>query len=158
MTQFQFKLAVLQRYREHLRDVIRQELAELLARDAELARERDDALERRFETIHQMQQLQQQAALNVDQTAARRYHAGQLTAEAFDADMRRQQLVPPIAACRDRLIRADQSVKVLEQLADKQRREFESRLERTEERQREEAWQAGQLVKNLQIPTTNLQG
>jgi hypothetical protein len=32
---------------------------------------------------------------------------------------------------------------VLEQLADKQRREFEARMEHAEERQREEAWQGG---------------
>jgi flagellar export protein FliJ len=146
MPQYHFRLAALQRYREHLRDVCRQELAALLAQDAALAQQRDEFLRRRTELLAEMRDLQQQASLNVDHAASRRYHAGQLAADARLAEWRRQQLAALVAACRQRLVLADQGVKVLERLSDKQRTEFEAEQEKQESRQREEIWQAGQLV------------
>uniref|UniRef100_A0A7C4LK87 Flagellar FliJ protein n=1 Tax=Schlesneria paludicola TaxID=360056 RepID=A0A7C4LK87_9PLAN len=141
-----FRLAALQRYREHLRDVLRQQLADLLSRDAALTRQRDDCLERRAEMLRQMRDLQQRPTLEIDAAALRRYHASQLTAEARRLEVERQQLAGLIAACRQRLILADQGVKVLEKLADRQREEIERSREHKEAREREEAWQAGQFA------------
>jgi flagellar biosynthesis chaperone FliJ len=146
MPQFRFRLAALQRYREHLRDVCRQQLAALLAQDAALVEQRDESLRQRTEMLRELRDLQQRPALNVDQAAARRYHAGQLAADARTTEWRRQQLAGLIAACRRRLVLADQGVKVLEQLSEKQRTQFEAEQEKQEARQREELWQAGQLV------------
>jgi hypothetical protein len=162
MPRFRFSLAAVQRYREHLRDVVRQELAQLLARDATLIEQRDEFLRHRADNIREMQILdeflrhradniremqilQQQARLDVDQTAARRYHSAQLTSEASRVEWQRQQLSTVIANCRERLIRADQSVKVLDQLEEKQRAGFTQVMEAQEARDCEEAWQAGQL-------------
>jgi hypothetical protein len=150
MAQFHFRLAALQRYREHLRDVCRQQLAELLARDAALEQQRDELLRQRSTNLHEMHELQQQPRLDVDPAAARRYHAGQLAAEANRVEWQRLQLGGLLTACRQRLVLADQGVKVLEQLSDKQRLEFETQQEHRESRQREEVWQAGQLTKQAQ--------
>jgi len=155
MPQFQFRLAALQRYREYLRDVVRQQLAELVARDAALAAQRDDVLTRRASTLHEMHELQQQSPLDVDQAAARRYHAGQLAVEARGLEWQRQQLAGLVSACRQRLVLADQGVKVLEKLADRQRQEFDRALERQDTRQRDEAWQAVQLVQNFNVQMPN---
>jgi hypothetical protein len=146
MAQFRFRLAALQRYREHLRDVCRQQLAELLAKDAALVQQRDAYLEQRTGTLREMRDLQQRTQLDVDQQAARRYHAGQLVVDARLIEWQRQQLAELIAASRQKLVLADQSVKVLEQLSDKQRQEFDYRQEHVEARLSEEAWQAGKLI------------
>ena len=146
MSQFRFRLAALQRYREHLRDVCRQQLADLLSRDAELVQRRDAFLEQRAWLLSEMRDLQQQSSLNVDQQATRRYHAGQLVADARQAETQRQQLMELIATCRQRLVLADQGVKVLEKLEGKQLQEFDFRQEQHEAREREETWQAAKLI------------
>jgi flagellar export protein FliJ len=143
---FRFRLQSLLNYREHRRDLCRQRLADVLAEDAELIRQREAVLAARGELLNQLQALQQQPRLEVDPMAARRYHAGQLAAEAARLQQSREQLAVRIAQCRQELIQADQAVKVLEQLADKQRQEAADDQERRESREREEIWQAGQLT------------
>jgi flagellar export protein FliJ len=143
---FSFRLQSLLNYREHRRDLCRQRLAAVLAEDAELVRQRDAVLAARGEMLDQLQALQQQPRLEVDPMAARRYHAGQLAADAVRLQQSRVQLAARIAQCRQELIQADQAVKVLEQLADKQRQQAADDQERRESREREEIWQAGQLT------------
>ncbi|HUQ69433.1 MAG TPA: hypothetical protein VM165_07925 [Planctomycetaceae bacterium] len=143
---FHFRLQSLLNYREHLRDLCRQRLAEVLAADAELVRQREAVLTTRGEMLTQLQNLQQQPRLDVDQAAARRYHAGQLAVEAARLQAARETLAEQIAQRRQEVVLADQGVKVLEQLADKQRQAAAEDQERREGREREEIWQAGQLT------------
>jgi hypothetical protein len=143
---FRFPLQSLLNYRDHLRTLCRQRLAEVLAEDAELVQRRDATVAAREEMLVQLQQLQQQRRMDVDQAAARRYHAGQLAAETIRLECQRAQLADRIAQYRQALILADQGVKVLEQLADKQRQAHAEDQERRESREREEIWQAGQLT------------
>jgi len=145
MPQPAFRFQALLQYREHLRDLCRQRLAELLAVDAELAHRKDTAVAARNELLNELRALLTQPRLEVDQAATRRYHAGQLAAEAQRLQHQRDQLAGRIAECRQALVKADQGVKVLEQLADKQRQAAEWEQDRRESREREEIWQAGRL-------------
>lgn len=152
MAQFHFRLRSLLNYRESRRDQVRQELARLLTKDQELAAQRQGFLDERAATLNEMRALQQNATLNVDQVANRRYHAGQLAVEAERVSQIRKILGDRIALVRQQLIQADQSVKVLEQLQDHQQAEFTAQDELRQEKQREDAWQAGKLAKAVWQP------
>ncbi|MDX1969302.1 MAG: hypothetical protein SFV23_19145 [Planctomycetaceae bacterium] len=145
MAKFHFKLLPLQRYREQYRDVCRQGLARVLAEDAELLQRREELTAAREGVMAELLQLQNENRLNVDQTVARRFHAAQLTTQIRQLDMQREEVAVRMHVCRQALAKADQEVKVLEQLAEKQELEFRKVLEARESREREEVWQAGQL-------------
>lgn len=146
MARFSFRLQSLLNYRESRRDQVRQELARLLTKDAELVAQRQGFLDERAAVIAEMLALQQSSTLNVNQASSRRYHAGQLAIEAERINQVRQILGQRIEQCRQQLIRADQSVKVLEQLHDHQQAEFLAQDELRQAKQREDAWQAGKLA------------
>ncbi len=152
MPQFHFRLRSLLNYRESRRDQVRQELARLLTKDQELSVQRQGFLDERTTTLNEMRALQQTPTLNVDRASARRYHAGQLTVEAERVAQVRQILGQRIAQVRQQLIQADQSVKVLEQLRDHQHAEFTAQDELRQEKEREDAWQAGKLAKAVWQP------
>jgi flagellar export protein FliJ len=146
MARFQFRLASLQRYREGLRDQCRQVLAQWLGRDAALAAEQQRLAAEREELLEEMRAAQQSAGLvDVEGLIARRYRAGQLSAEMQQLVLQRRQIAEQIALCRQALVRADQGVKVLEQLCDRQYAEFRASEEKREGCEREEIWQAGWL-------------
>ncbi len=145
MAMFQFKLLPLQRYREQHRDVCRQGLARVLAEDAELLQRREELTATREGVMGELLQLQSASRLNVDQTVARRFHAAQLTVQIRQIDLQREEVAVRLHVCRQALAKADQEVKVLEQLAEQQEFEFRRLMEARESREREEIWQAGQL-------------
>jgi flagellar protein FliJ len=145
---FRFKLMPLQRYREHQRDLCRQALAIVLAEDQALVDRRAELVQSREGLLNEMVRLQTQARLPVDQAAARRYHAGQLQLQIRQVDAERQIVQEKLTACREALSKADQGVKVLEQLAERQLEEYTQTQEKKESREREEVWQAGNLAKN----------
>lgn len=147
MTQFRFRLSPLQKYREHRRDLCRQALAQALAADAQLVLDREQIMASREKVLQEIARLQQGQRMNVEQAAARRYHAGQLQMQARQIDADRELLAQRIQLCRLALATADQEVKVLENLSDRQRMEFEKIQESKEAREVEEVWQAGQLSK-----------
>lgn len=142
-----FRLQSLLNYREHQRDICRERLADVLAQDADLLRRKEAALAARGVLLDEIQALQQLSRIDVDQIAKRRFHAGQLTADAVRWQLAREELAGQIAQCRQELLKADQEVKVLEQLAEKQRQAAAAEREQRESREREEIWQAGQLAR-----------
>lgn len=146
MAGYRFPLAPLQRYREHQRDLCRQVLAQVLAEDAALQRRRDELANAREQLLAEMSALQQQPRYDITQAAARRYHAAQLLAQLKQVDLEREQVAERLQLCRQTLSKADQGVKVLEQLADKREAEFWKIMEGKESREREEIWQAGNLA------------
>lgn len=149
MSRFVFRLQSLLKYRESLRDQVRARLARLLAADAQLVAQREEYLAARTTTLEEMAALQTAPVCDVQQVSARRYHAGYLLNEARRVEQQRVELAVHVAACRQELVTADQEVKVLEQLADRQRVEHEQIEEARTARAREEAWQAGQLTRAL---------
>lgn len=144
MARFQFRLKSLLNYRESLRDQCRQVLAQWLARDANLAAQETELILEREQQLSEIRAEQNQnAPLNVDRLSNRRYRAGQLTVDMQAIARQRQELAQQIALCRQALVKADQGVKVLEQLSEKQWTEYRAEVEKREARDREEIWQAG---------------
>ncbi len=143
MLRFQFRLAALQKYRESLRDQCRQVLAQWLQRDAAAIAEQQRLERERLDQLEEMRTQQTGAALlSIDKLASRRYRAGQITAELAAVARQREELAAQISLCRQALVKADQGVKVLEQLSEKQFAEFEQAQEKVQAREREEVWQA----------------
>lgn len=150
MSKFRFKLQPLQRYREHQRDLCRQILARFLARDAEVRAEQVQLEQTRHDVLAEMTSLQQQPRWNIDQAAARRYHAAQLLAQIRQLDVEREQLARQLELCRQALAKADQGVKVLERLGERQLEAFTRAEDAKLSRELEELWQAGALTRQAQ--------
>lgn len=142
MSRFRFPLAALLQYREHQRELCQQLMAQAIAADQQLIAERDQFLAERAQVLDQLQQLAGAQRLAVDQLAQWRYHAQQLQGLADDREAARADVLARIALCRQALTRADQGVKVLEQLRDRQQSEHTARVTAQEDRAREEAWSA----------------
>src|SRR5262249_7143721 len=129
--------------RRNQRDLRRQALAEALRQDDDLVADRRLTEAERDLQIRELRALAREGAdLDVDASTARRFYAGQLSGQMSDIDSRRAVLARRIEECRAALLRADQAVKSLENLADKQKLEFIGRHERLDARLLEEAWQA----------------
>ncbi len=142
MKKFTFKFDPLLKLRRNQRDICRQLLADVLGRDDELAARRRAVETERRTQIDQLRSLSTGGSgVNID-ASARRLYAMQLTANLGEIDTRRAALAGQIASCRQALVRADQAVKSLEKLADKQQTEFVYQQERVEARALEETWQA----------------
>lgn len=143
MARFQFRLASLLKYRESLRDQCRQVLAQWLLRDAVLVAQQQALEDEREQQLAEMRSEQQDSMrLSMEKLIARRYRAGQITVELSAVAERRRELAVQISLCRQALVKADQGVKALEQLAEKQRLEFLETQEKQQSREREEIWQA----------------
>jgi len=143
VNKFKFKLGPLLKVRRNQRDLRRQALAQVLRSDDELLAERRLTEAERNLQIRELRALARKGAdLDVDASTARRFYAGQLSGRMSDIDSRRAALARRIEECRAVLLRADQAVKSLEKLAEKQEAEFIDRHERLDARLLEEAWQA----------------
>lgn len=150
MARFQFRLAALQKYRESLRDQCRQILAQWLQREAAVIAEEQRLTEERAQQLAEMREAQQAGKpLQVDHVAARRFRAGQITSELAAVAEQRQELAKQLDLCRQALIKADQGVKVLDRLSEKQLAEFLETEEKQAAREREEIWQAGRFRETI---------
>jgi flagellar export protein FliJ len=139
---FQFKLETLLNMRRGRRNQCRQVLAEVLRRDAELAAEMERVVQERLGQLQELRDLNSSRELNIDATSARRYFAGQLTSEIAGLDRRRNIVAAQLEFCRQTLVKADQDVKALENLKDKQLTEFSQLQERRAQRELEDSWSA----------------
>lgn len=145
MSKFRFRLESLQKFRENQRDLCRQALAQALAAEATLAEQHADVEREREATLAELRAFNDEDKLSIDRAAARRYHAGQLAYRLRQLDLQRQQAALVVTQCRQLLVQADQGVKVLEKLSEKQQAEFEAEVERRAAREREDNWQAARL-------------
>lgn len=153
MPNFRFKLQPLQTFREHQRDLCRQVLAKFLADDAALVAQRQELEQTRIALLAEMAEMQQQSRWDVKKVTARRYHAGQLQVQMQMVDIQREQVARQLELCRETLAKADQGVKVLERLSEKQFAEFKKVQEARESRELEDVWQAG-VTTRANAPTT----
>jgi flagellar protein FliJ len=145
MARFQFRLAALLKYRESLRDRCRQVLAQLFQQDAVLAAEQQRIADERQQQLEEMRQAQVAGRIDVEKLTSRRYHSGQLTTDMQRVSQKRQELAQQLNLCRQALIKADQGVKILEKLSERQLSEHVLAEVRREARDLEEAWSAGQF-------------
>lgn len=143
MKKFSFKLNPLLKLRQNQRDMCRQLLADVLRHDDDLVARRRQTENERSTQIEELRALGSgDRDLDVDATSARRFYAGQLSGDLGEIDGQRVVLAGQIDLCRQALVRADQAVKSLERLAEKQQEEFVLHEERRETRVLEETWQA----------------
>ena len=114
--------------------------------DARLVDSRRRLEDFRLRQLDELRDLGRAGAVNVDQSAARRYHSAQLAAEVRLVDHRRTIVAQQLDLCRQALVRADQEVKALEKIEERQRGEFVYEAERQAARELEDAWSAARAV------------
>jgi flagellar export protein FliJ len=138
---FQFETLLV--LRKNQRDVCRQLLADVLRCDGELA-DRRRAIETDRRTL--IDELRHLSAggheLDIDATTTRRNFTVQLSSNLDEIDARRAELAGQIDLRRQDLVRAEQVVKSLEKLAERQQAEFLYHQDRASSRALEDAWQA----------------
>ncbi len=143
MKKFLFKFDPLLKLRRNERDIRQQALADVLRRDGMLLDRRWQIEAERETQIAELRVLASRTGdLDVDASAARRHYAVQLLGAMGEIDVQRVALARRIEECRSALVRADQAVKALEKLAEKQEAEFVFQQERLDSRVLEETWQA----------------
>lgn len=143
MKKFSFKFESLLKVRRSQRDVSQKLLADVLRHDVELVDRRRETEAERLVQIDEIREMSGEGAgVNVSASTSRRLYAMQLVGRLGDIDARRTALARQIELCRQALVRADQAVKSLEMLAEKQRVEFVYEEERSETRTLDETWQA----------------
>ena len=143
MKKFRFQLETLLKLRRSDRDRCRQALVEVLRQDAELSAVRAWTEAERRTQIDELRTLGSGGAeLDVDASAARRHYAVQLSGRLGELDVRGVALSREIDQRRQALVRADQLVRALENLAEHREAEFVHSQERLEARELEQAWQA----------------
>jgi flagellar export protein FliJ len=151
MKKFLFKLDPLLKLRKNQRDIRQQRLAEVLRHDDALLADRRRTEAERNTQIEELRLLGNTGAdIDIDASTSRRFYAAQLLGQIDDIDARRTALARQIEECRQALVRADQSVKALEKLAEHQQAEFIYDHARREARDLEEAWLAIHAGENEQ--------
>jgi flagellar export protein FliJ len=136
----QFQFESLLRYRKSRRDLSRQLLAQVLADDRFLAARRLSLEEIRDRQIAEFRENSVTGCVDIDALTARRNYAGQLAAEIRAVDHQRSLLCRQLDLCRQALVKADQEVKVLEKLAERDAAEHRQQADCRERLDVEEAW------------------
>ena len=142
MPRFTFTLESLLKYRRHRRDMVVNLLAQVLADDRKLEQQQHETEESRQSQLHELKALSESGRVDVDKSASRRYYAGILSTMLASIGQNRKRIGEQIELCRKALTRADQDVKLLERLKEKQQEEYDQDQERRASRDREEAWMA----------------
>ena len=93
-----------------------------------------------------MKELGLQSELDIDQSASRRFYAGQLSGDMRHIDRDRLVISQQLDLCRKALAQAEQDVKALENVKEKRYREYLYEQEKQEARELEEAWMAIQAT------------
>jgi hypothetical protein len=142
MAAFRFTLQAALNYREHVLELRRGMLAAVQAQINKVAEERSGVERFRERQIDELRGFVTTGAVEIDRAAARRYHAAVLTGELFRLDRHRDLLEQQREAVRRAVVKADQDVKVLEKLREKQKQDWTAKTIAREDREREDQWQA----------------
>lgn len=142
MAGFRFRLDSVLKLREQARDLRRQQLATALGAERAVQEQRRQIESLRELQLSELRSIVTPGEVDVDRAAARRFHAGSLTLDLLRCDQKLRQLQAQTAECRQRLVLADQEVRVLEKLRETQLQEWTQVQLQKEQREREEAWQA----------------
>lgn len=126
--------------RRNRRDLCRQLLAGVLQEDAALQSRRQQVEQERLAQLQELKQAGVPGEVDVPAAAARRYYAGRLAADIGAIDRQRSIIAQQIAACRAGLVKADQDVRVLERLEERQHSDFEYQRQRREGLALEDVW------------------
>jgi flagellar export protein FliJ len=124
-------------------------MAELRADEARLTDEYRVLEQTRLEQLEQMRRLGTEGNVDIDRIAARRFHAARLSVELGALEQKRQVVAEQVKLCRQALRQADQDVKALEKLEEKQRAAFVYERQRREARELEQTWLALRVTEAL---------
>ena len=94
--------------------------------------------------LQQIRELCQHGHVSINQAANRRYYAGQLHANMQAISQQQAELAAQLEQYCQTLVKADQDVKALEQLAEKQQADFQYEQLKKEAQELEETWLASQ--------------
>lgn len=140
MTQRRFTLTPVLEARRQQRDACRQRLAAAQVAERRLTDECERLAAMRAEQIEELRDLTSVAALDVQRSAARRRFAAQVADEMHLAEATRLGAAAIVATRRAELVTADQAVRALEKLAEKEAAASQAALDRQTARELEEAW------------------
>lgn len=140
MARFQFQLEPLLKYRVHRRDALRSAYGQILAEQNALEAQIDKLKRSRGEQLDEMRERTAGGAVDVDGTAARRFHAGRISLDELGLQRELLQAAERAVQCRDLLVQADQDVKALEKLKAKRQGEFEYGENRRTQLELEDVW------------------
>ena len=142
MSVFRFPLEPLLDYRKHRRDLCRQQLAQTYAEEQSLQVQQQRLEQQRTQLIAELRELGAHGEVDIERAASRRYYAGRLLGDIAAMVRQRQAVRERMELCRRDVIKADQDVKVLEKLKQKQQTVFRDDAERREGRELEDTWSA----------------
>jgi flagellar protein FliJ len=142
---FRFRLDALLRYRRHRRELVQRLFAQIQADDDALVARRLDLERQRERQLAEVRDLSQAGVVDVDRASARRFYAVQLSGDIRVVEHNRRILAEQLRLCRQALTKADQEVKVLEKLEEKQRVEHAHADEQRSARELEDAWMAARV-------------
>lgn len=142
MSKFTFKFSALLKYRRHQRDLCLQLVGQVLAEDQQAVARLNAVQQERVEEEGELRSLLGAGRVDVDRSASRRYHIGQLGLQIRMVEEQRQLIAQKLVRARQFLTQADQRVKALEKLEEKHLAEHQHEVERKTSRDLEDAWLA----------------
>lgn len=145
MKKFNFKFKALLHLRESRRDTCRQLLANILAEEKALLEEKNEVLLKKEECEKSIREIGSSGSVDINRISSHRYYVNQLSKDILITEQKLERVGQQAALCRKALSKADQEVKILEKLRDKQEQLFLENESRMESRELEETWQASQL-------------
>jgi flagellar export protein FliJ len=117
---FQFRLQAILRVRQHERDVYQQAAQTARQCHADRITEQANQQEDRTSVLNELRNFNEGHSWDIDQVAERQRHAEQLRQSLVMADVAIAEAKSHLQTCLNRLVAADQAVKVLERLMDRQ--------------------------------------
>ncbi len=145
MKKFHFNLEALLSLRQSRRDSCRQLLAQLLNDEKIILEDKAEVLRKKDASLQAIKDLGSTGVVDLNKISTNRYYINQLVNESSLFDQKIENLNSQISLCRKALVKADQEVKVLDKLKEKQRVLFLEVEEKTEARELEETWLATHL-------------
>ena len=146
MRTFEFRMETLLKIRRSRRDLCQQFLAQAQEEGQRIDHEILQLDESRRHEINGLREAVQKGRIDIDRAAARRYYAGRLQIDLLLAERRRELVANQIDLCRQALVRADQDVKSLEKLREKQAEDFRLEQDRRTQQTLEDNWRSVQLT------------
>ena len=138
MAKFEFRLATLMRLRENHRDELRGKLAEAYQAQQLLA-EKKQSIHQEEQQLHQLRRdLLQETNTDVNRLLDMQRYAATLKAQLSTIQEQAQMLSVEVEKRRQAVVQADQQVKVLEKLRDRQQSEHRHQKMLTEAKQLDE--------------------
>ncbi|MBA3314157.1 MAG: hypothetical protein M3552_07725 [Planctomycetota bacterium] len=129
------QLETVLRVRRHQRDQVRLAMSRILAEGRAIDEKRQQAARQRADAIESLRSDTGIGAIDVDRAAGLRYHAARLSIELANLSSTAAAHAQHVKAAQAVLAKADQSVKAVERLQERQAAAFRLAAERRDDRE-----------------------